>query len=97
MRINHQKAVLILCAAAILLIPVLRSAVLPFALALFWPGAFSGPMAKPGKAPHPPLALFSGHSADRPCAIAAAVGIRHTVSGPLCAGHRPDRHSPAAV
>ena len=46
MRINHQKAVLILCAAAILLIPVLRSAVLPFALALFLAGCFQRPMAK---------------------------------------------------
>ena len=46
MRINHQKAVLILCAAAILLIPVLRSAVLPFALALFMAGCFQRPMAK---------------------------------------------------
>lgn len=46
MRFNRRKLTLILCAGAILLIPQLRSAILPFALALFLAGCLQRPMAR---------------------------------------------------
>ena len=84
-------------AAAILLIPVLRSAVLPFALALFLAGCFQRPMAKL-EMRHIPrwlssLAILLIGLA--PLLLLLGYGILSL--GPLCAGHRPDRHSPAAV
>ena len=45
MKLSKRKTALILCAAAILLIPQLRSAILPFALALFLAGCLQKPMA----------------------------------------------------
>lgn len=45
MKVSRRKLTLILCAAAILLIPPLRSAILPFALALFLAGCLQRPMA----------------------------------------------------
>ena len=45
MKLSKRKTALILCAAAILLIPQLRSAILPFVLALFLAGCLQKPMA----------------------------------------------------
>ena len=46
MKINRRKLALILCVGVILLIPQLRSAILPFALALFLAGCLQRPMAR---------------------------------------------------
>lgn len=46
MKLSRRKLALILCAGAVLLIPQLRSTILPFVLALFLAGCLQKPMAR---------------------------------------------------